>query len=308
MMAQGMKVCAQYAWMVVFGIAVAPAASGICDDPARAKKPHSAASLPKKPANDPSYAQRNSLPEDWESHPLAPALNLARVRGAFLRDHVRDFTCLLVKRERIGGTLRGYEYLATKIRREQREEEQIITPFSVYCRYLGPARVRGRKILYVQGQNDGKMLVRKGGTRFSYVTVSVEPTSAAAMRESRYPITELGLDAINQRLIDQTLKDIRNDPAGENSRVTFFEQASVDERPCMHVQVVHPNRREGFNYHLANIYLDNELHMPIRVETYDWPDQAGDEPVLQEEYTLTRLKLNVGLTDADFSPSILKEE
>ena len=307
-MADGIKALATHAWMLVVGIAVIPAASAFCQDPAATNAPRSRASLPEKPAYDPSYATRNALPDNWESHPLAPALNLARVRGAYLRENVRDFTCVLVKRERINGRLRGYEYLATKIRREQRSGERIITPYSVYSRYLGPAKVRGRKVLYVQGENDGKMLVRKGGPRFSYVTVKLDPNSAAAMRESRYPITELGLDWMTKRLIDQTLNDIRNDPAGENSRVTFFRQASVNDRPCLHVQVVHPVRREGFTYHLANIYLDSELHMPIRIETFDWPEEGDDQPVLQEEYTLTRLRLNVGLTAADFRPSVLNDK
>ncbi|MDP6058804.1 MAG: DUF1571 domain-containing protein, partial [Pirellulaceae bacterium] len=58
-------------------------------------------------------------------------------------------------------------------------------------------------------------------------------------------------------------------------------------------------------YHIANIYIDSELHMPIRVETHGWPKDGDTKPVLEEEYTLTRLRLNVGLTDADFSPSVL---
>ncbi len=56
---------------------------------------------------------------------------------------------------------------------------------------------------------------------------------------------------------------------------------------------------------MANIYIDNVLHMPIRVEIYDWPKEGDSKPVLEEEYTLTRLRLNVGLTEADFSPSVL---
>ena len=40
-------------------------------------------------------------------------------------------------------------------------------------------------------------------------------------------------------------------------------------------------------------------------ETYDWPKESDDRPVLQEEYTLTRLRLNVGLTEEDFKPSVL---
>ncbi|MDP7303599.1 MAG: DUF1571 domain-containing protein, partial [Pirellulaceae bacterium] len=290
-MANVIKMLAPYACMLFGSVIVVPAI-GFGEEPTLTRKPLLAASFPRKLAFDPLYTTRNSLPANWESHPLAPALNLARERGAYLHEHVRDFTCLLVKRERINGQLRDYEYLATKVRREQRRGDKITTPFSIYSQFLGPAKVRGRKVLYVQGENEGKMLVRNGGSRFNYITVKLEPDSAAALRESRYPITELGLDSITQRLINQTLSDIRHDPTGENSRVTFFRQASVEDRPCLHIQVVHPTRHEQFTYHIANIYIDSELHMPIRVETHGWPKDGDTKPVLEEEYTLTRLRLN----------------
>ena len=40
---------------------------------------------------------------------------------------------------------------------------QLVVPFSVYMHFLGPSQVKGRKVLYVDGQNEGKMLVRNGG-------------------------------------------------------------------------------------------------------------------------------------------------
>lgn len=306
MMAPVIKSLARKICMLVVGIIAVPAANGFSEEPALAQKSLLAASLSRKLALDPSYSTRNSLPVQWESHPLAPALNLARERIQHIRENVRDFTCVLVKRERINGQLRDYEYLATKVRRQRRSDDQIAVPFAVYIKFLGPTKIRGRQALYVQGENEGKMLVRNGGSRFNYVTLKLDPTSAAALRESRYPITELGLDAFTERLIDYTLSDIRNDPAGENSVLKFFHEASVDDRPCLHIQVVHPERHEDVSYHMANIYIDNELQMPIRVETYDWPKEDGDPLVLQEEFTFTRLKLNVGLTDTDFSPSVLE--
>lgn len=305
MMSNVIKLLARRICLLVCGIIVMSAAVGSGEEPNLPKQPLLATSLPKKLAFDPSYSTKNSLPENWESHPLTPALNLARERSAYIQEHVRDFTCLLVKRERLNGQLQDYEYLATKVRREQRDGDQITVPFAVFTEFLGPAKVRGRKVLYVQGENEGKMLVRNGGTRFNYVTIKLEPNSAAALRESRYPITELGLDAFTERLISITLSDIRNDPTGENSKIKFFNEASVDDRPCLHIQVTHPVKHENFSYHVANIYIDNELHMPIRIETYSWPKEGEDKLILEEEFTFTRLKLNVGLTDADFSPSVL---
>ena len=57
----------------------------------------------------------------------------------------------------------------------------------------------------------------------------------------------------------------------------------------------------NFLYHLARIYVDDELNLPIRYESFDWPAKAGGEPQLLEEYTYQNMKVNNGFTDTDFS-------
>ena len=42
------------------------------------------------------------------------------------------------------------------------------------------------------------------------------------------------------------------------------------------------------------------MNFPIRYEAYDWPKVAGGPPELIEAYTYVNMRLNVGLTDADF--------
>jgi hypothetical protein len=239
-------------------------------------------------------------------HPLERALQFARIRYNYLQGNVRDFTCLLVKREQLQGRLREYEFIRTKVRLQQVRDGRIVTPFSVYMHYVGPEQFKDRKVVYVEGQNEGKMLVRNGGKRFSYVTVRLTPTSEAALRESRYPITEMSLEKVAHRMIDKVEEDMRYDPAGANTAVTFFRNAKVEGRPCTRIQVVHPQRGEGLSFHLANVYVDDELHVPVRVEGYDWPAAGATEPPLLEEYSFTRLRLNVGLGNADFAPSLIE--
>lgn len=238
-------------------------------------------------------------------HPLEPAIRFAKVRYEYLRKHVRDFSCLLIRRERINGYLRDYEYVWTRVRMRRSDGSRPAVPLSVYMEFLKPAQYRGRKVLYVEGQNEGKMLVRNGGRRFSYVTLRIRPDSETAMAESRYPITELSLDTVARRMIEKAEADMRADPAGENTNVTFYVNARVNDRPCTHIRVVHPQRDENLNFHVADVYVDDELHVPIRVEGYDWPADPDAEPVLLEEYTFTHLQLNLGLTDADFDPSLV---
>ena len=173
--------------------------------------------------------------------------------------------------------------------------------------FLGPAQYKDRKVLYIAGQNDGKMLVRNGGKRFSYVTVKIAPDSDAALRESRYPITEMSLGTVARRMIEKAEDDLRYDPQARNTEVSFFLGTKVEGRSCTRIHVKHPVRDADFSFHIAEVYVDDTLNVPIRVEGYDWPASDAAEPLLLEEYTFTRLRLNVGLKDSDFSPSLLQK-
>jgi hypothetical protein len=140
------------------------------------------------------------------------------------------------------------------------------------------------------------MIIRRGGRRFNYVTITISPQSESIRRESRYPITEMGLKTMVRRLIDIGLEDMKY---GECD-VQFFRDAKIDNRPCTCIQVTHPRPRAQFKFHVARIYVANADPVPLRYESYDWPPRAGDPPVLLEQYTFQHLKLNVGFSDAEF--------
>ena len=69
---------------------------------------------------------------------------------------------------------------------------------------------------------------------------------------------------------------------------------------CTLLEVVHPVQRPHFDFHIARIYIDDELRIPIRFASWEWPAVAGGSPQLLEEFTYLNIKLNVGLTDLDF--------
>ena len=64
--------------------------------------------------------------------------------------------------------------------------------------------------------------------------------------------------------------------------------------------MVYPEYRKNLTFHLARIFVDDQLDVPVRYAAYWWPKNEGGAPQLLEEYTYTDLKLNVGLTDQDF--------
>jgi len=224
------------------------------------------------------------------AHPLEPALELAQRGLANLRATIQDYSCTMVKRERIDGKLGEHEYMFLKVRQQ---------PFSVYLYFMAPESVKGQEVIYVDGQNDGNMLAHAGsGVRAMVGTVSLKPASMLAMQGNRYAITEIGVENLAKRLVEVA----EHDKQFGECEVNFFPNAKVNGRVCTCVQVVHPVPRRNFRFHLARVFIDDELMIPIRYEAYDWPHETGGQPVLMEEYTYMNVKINQGFTDLDFDP------
>ncbi len=223
-------------------------------------------------------------------HPLEPALDRAYKALKQIEREVKDYTCTVVKRERVDGKLTEQEFMFTKVRHQ---------PFSVYMYFTGPQDVAGREVIYVAGQNDGNLIAHEAkGLKSLVGSVQLKPNSSMAMQGNRYPITELGVLNLTRRLIE----------VGESDRkfgecdVKYYPNAKINNRIATCIEVKHQIPRKNFRYHLARIYIDDELNVPIRFEAYDWPKEEGGQPILLEEYTYVNLKLNAGLTDADFDP------
>ena len=234
-------------------------------------------------------------------HPLEPALQVAHETLDLINRTVRDYTCQLVMRERIRGYLKASEFARLKLRREQRDGDRIITPFSIYLYFNAPSRVEGREVLYVHNQNNDEMIAKNGGTsNLKEVTLSMKPDSKRAMRGRHYPVTEISMKNIIQRLIDEGERTMRADQNRRECQVKFFDGAKIEGRPCRCIQVVFPVRRDNLKFHIARIFLDDESKLPVRFAAYSWPKEEGGRPRLMEEYTFLDVKVNVGLSDLDF--------
>lgn len=255
----------------------------------------------------PSRAGEWTLPPKVAAtHPLAPVLKFAQAEQQYLQKKVRDFTCRVTKRERINGELQDYMYLDLAVRQRMPTGLAEPQPYSVYVRFLAPKKIRDRRVLFLEGENDGKMLVRNGGERFSFVTVKIDPNSDVVKRESLVPITDIAFDRMFHEMAELLEKHIAADPQGTNTKVELFQNARVNDTACTRVKITHPQRQDGLEFHIANVYLDNERHVPIRLEKYLWPEQPDQEPLLDAEFTYTKLVLNPGLSASDFTRDRLK--
>ncbi len=224
-------------------------------------------------------------PAQANEHPLMPALRWA-YDGTGNIEKLEDYSATLVKHERIEGKLNDYEHMFIKVRHK---------PFSVYMYFL--TTPKGQEVIFVEGANNGNMWAHTTGIKDKmFGTVNIKPDGPIAMKGQRYPLTELGILNLTRRLVQVAEQDVKY---GE-CEVKFFKNAKINNRVCTCIQVVHPVPRRNFIFNLARIFVDDELNIPIRYESYEWPKEPGGPPELIEEYTYVNVKLNNGFTDADF--------
>jgi hypothetical protein len=214
-----------------------------------------------------------------------PLRLLAKAKESFAG--VRDYSCTLVKRERLEGQMSPDNVIAMKVRNQ---------PFSVYLRWLEPRSLVGQEACYVAGKNEGNMRVKSPGLLGAVGFVTLAPNDERARKSSRHAITEAGIANLLQRYGD----------GWETERKWNQTQVRVGEyeynkRRCVRVEAIHPANPDGRFTHSKNVlYFDKETNLPVRTECYDWPRRAGEAGELAEVYSYVNLKLNVGLGDDVF--------
>lgn len=236
--------------------------------------------------------------ETKKPHPLDHALELAEKGLENFQTNIRDYTAIMVKRERINDELLDPEYFSVKIR-NARTVDGTDVPFSIYMKFLKPRKNKGQEVIWVDGRNNGKICAHGAPPIANLVKVNLDPEGSMAMKNNRYPIYEAGIENLVLKLIEKGTRD----RAAGDCKVRFVEGTKINGRSCTMIEVVHDVQREPYEFHKAQIFIDEELEIPVRYAAYLWPEQAGGKPQLLEEYTYVNIELNVGLTDKDFDPS-----
>jgi hypothetical protein len=158
---------------------------------------------------------------------------------------------------------------------------------------------KGQEVLYVDGQNEGNLLALAHNWQRKLGVVSLDPTGSLAMQGQKYPVTKLGIRNLTAELIQVAENDVK---FGE-CEFKYSYNAKINDRPCTKLEVIHPVPRKNFRFHIAKIYIDNELRVPICYQSWMWPSKPGEEPPLEEEYYYMNVKLNNGYNDATFNQS-----
>ena len=232
---------------------------------------------------------------DAAHHPFDPLMEVAEIALMKIDETVVDYTGTIVSQVSVRGKLRPEQKMNCKIRHERAAGDDHCG-FSVYLRFLKPDA--GQEVIWVDGWNDDKLAAQ--ATVFgTVIRLNLKPNSMLAMKNSRHPIMDIGFRNLLAKMLEKGNRDREH---GE-CEVTIKRNIEIEGRKCVMLEVRHPVKRDHFEFHIARVYLDEELEIPIGYEGYVWPKLEGGEPRLLEKYFYTNLKLNVGLTDSDFDPA-----
>ena len=94
-----------------------------------------------------------SIPTRVPNAQLLPILKLADDVHEQIDAEVDDYSCLVIRQERVRGRLRKHEFMVAKVRNQKKDKNGKVTvPFGVYLKFLKPSSVKGREVLFVEGK------------------------------------------------------------------------------------------------------------------------------------------------------------
>ncbi len=118
------------------------------------------------------------------------------------------------------------------------------------------------------------------------------------MMGNKYPITEIGLAKLVEKLIEKGERDKKVGPAKSRSKKFRSRWSTLPEDRSY---PSHPDPQ--FDFHMAQIFIDTERMIPLRYAPTCGPKNRVPRHTLEEEYTYIDVRLNVGLKDSDFDPN-----
>ncbi len=217
--------------------------------------------------------------------------------GCDALESVSDYTASVERQERVNGVLKERHTVELKLRH---------APLSLYLHWLDGEN-RGREILFIDGRNDGDMLVRSGGWKGRLIPpLKLDPNGSIAREHSRHAVTEIGMAAIGRRLIRDRLQ-LADSPDGY--AFTIDEADTFDDRPALRTVVEYDSPAVSDFYRKSVVWIDREWLVPVGLANYAWPepelamDADLDAETIIEDCAFRNVRLRQQLADLDFDPS-----
>jgi len=207
------------------------------------------------------------------------AQKLEEMREAYGR--VDHYTATFILQERVDRELGPDQRLLLKFKK----------PLKVYLRWL-KGKHEGRQALYPAGVDGNELWVRLP-LLVGAVTVSLDPQSPRARKDSRHAITDVGIGKLLDLVTENASRGMQRSELTIEDRGQYITFDRPSQRYILHFPV---DPAKGYYCMTAIIDVDREYQLPVYAEIFDWHGQ------LTERYGYLDVRLNPGLTDADFDP------
>jgi hypothetical protein len=202
---------------------------------------------------------------------------------------VKGYTLTMQKQERIGGKLQRTEVIDVAFRDQ---------PPAVLMRWVEGARLAAAS-LYVEGENNGKLLVRPAGLLLGGLIVERDPEGEQAKQSGRYPMTQFGL----KKAMERTLKSWKAARDKDELHVEYLGERQVKEagdRTCYALRRDRYARPENDGVLELTVYIDKETLLQVGSTI------KGEDGKLIGEYFFRDIHLNPEFKADQFTREALK--
>ncbi len=228
-----------------------------------------------------------------------PLTALIQARELHLQQ-VKDYQCTLVKQEALPSGMSQEQEIDVKFRQE---------PYSVLFHWRRNPGLADR-VLYVKDRwidagakdpDDRDLAVCQPGPIARLLVKSVKQPihGKLAKRTSRRALDEFGFT----RALDLLIKYCQMAKSEGVLKLEFCGESRFDGRPVWVLRRHLPYTQEGGVYpdKMAEIFIDKEYHVPVAV--YCFSTDVKESKSMLGKYEYRNIKLQAGLTAADFEPS-----
>ena len=195
-------------------------------------------------------------------------------------DRVQDYSAILNKEEFSDGKWQT-EQLEIRFKK----------PFKVRIKALDGIR-KNWEIVFVEGGNNNKILLRLGGLLRIVPTVSVDPDSSIAKGPTGDTIRDAGIGRMMDKILEVTELARKNNDLSLTLLERKENPKSFGRKILKIDRVVPPGK--GYASNRLVIYVDEELGIPIGADRYN------EKKELIGKYFYENLKVNEGLKDSEF--------
>jgi hypothetical protein len=193
-----------------------------------------------------SAAQDSSADESKAN--LARKIRMLEKGEAFLAG-IDSYCATLSKQEVVDGELLDEQKIELKCRQK---------PFSVYLNWLTVDP--GREVIYIEGQNDGKLIAHDGGWKARIPAFTLDPECRLAMRDARYPVTTAGLANLTKTMLDIHREDVQRDNVAS---CIAEENLAFDGRNCIVFTTHYKSAGSSPTYRKSITCIDEEWNLPV---------------------------------------------